>query len=287
MSQTGPSHGSRFAVAGKSVLVTGASSGIGREVAIDFGRGGARLLLVGRDVSRLSEVADTVDGAGGTAVPIEADIATDEGRAAIVRASESELGALDALVHSAGVYRRIPFTDMTPELFDFHLDSNLRAPYLLTHACLPLMRDGASVVFLSSSAAGAGIPNTSAYAASKAALEAVTRVLAVELAPRGIRVNAVAPGFTATPMNERLRADPAIVEKTLAATPMGRLSDPDDVSPAVLFLSSDAARFVCGAVLPVTGGYPNAFGAPRADGARRQSVPAQQEPTGGDVPPHD
>ncbi len=253
---------SQFALEGKRVLLTGASSGIGREIAVDMGRAGAHHVLVGRDPARLREVAEEVATAGGSAATVTADIVTADGRDAIVAAAETELGGIDVLVHSAGVYRRSPFEETTEDLLDFHLDANFRGPYLLTRACLPLLASGSSIVFLSSGAGSASIRNTSAYAASKAAISSLTGVLAVELAPRGIRVNAVAPGFVVTPMNEKLREDPSVVEFTLSITPLGRLSVPSDVSPAVMFLASDAARFVCGAVLPVTGGYPNAFAAP-------------------------
>jgi NAD(P)-dependent dehydrogenase (short-subunit alcohol dehydrogenase family) len=126
---------------------------------------------------------------------------------------------------------------------------------------LPLLATGSSITFLSSGAGIHNIRNTSAYAASKAAVNALTGVLAVELADLGIRVNAVAPGFTATPMNAELREDPAIAEFTISITPLGRLAQVNDIAPAIVFLASDAARFISGVILPVTGGYPNAFSA--------------------------
>ena len=118
-------------------------------------------------------------------------------------------------------------------------------------------------IFLSSAAGATSIRNTAAYAASKAALNSLTGVLSLELAAEGIRVNAVSPGFTATPMNEGLRAVPETMAQIVAATPAGRIATVEEIAPAVVFLASDAARFVYGVVLRVDGGYPNAFASVR------------------------
>jgi NAD(P)-dependent dehydrogenase (short-subunit alcohol dehydrogenase family) len=263
-----------FRLDGKRAVVTGASSGIGREIAAAFGRAGAHLLLVGRNQTRLSEAAGEVRATGAAASAIAVDLTTETGPADVVAAAAAELGRIDVLVHSAGVYERAAFEETTLETLDWHWNVNLRAPFALTQAALPLLRAGSSVVFLSSVAGATSIPDTAAYAASKAGLNSLTGVLAVELAPRGIRVNAVSAGFTATPMNERLRAVPAVAGRIIASTPAGRFGSVDEIALAVVFLASDAARFVYGVVLPVDGGYPNAFasapGAGHGDGDTRE-----------------
>ena len=159
------------------------------------------------------------------------------------------------LVHSAGVYQRQPFEEVSLEMLDWHWAINFRAPFALTQAALPHLREGSVVIFMSSVAGHTSIRNASAYSASKAALIALGGNLALELAPRGIRVNVVAPGFVETPMNEKLREDPEVVRTTIGATPLGRFARVEDIAPVVVFLASDAASYVTGTTIVADGGY--------------------------------
>lgn len=239
---------------GRTAVVTGASSGIGAAVARRLAEGGARLVLVGRDTGRLDDVLASLDGGGHQRVTLEL---TDS--AAIAWWAESlagPVGGVDVLVHSAGMFGPQPFPEITVETLDRMFAVNVRAPFLVTQALLPLLRERSAIVFVSSVSGHVGMSGQTAYGAMKSAIDGLARTLAVELAPRGIRVNAVAPGFTATPMNESLRAEPGRVERIHAATLAGRLGAVDDIANAVAFLASDDAAFVYGVTLPVDGGYP-------------------------------
>ena len=221
-------------------------------------------MLTGRSQERLSVTAAQIDklATGETCHTIAADLLEPAEQDALVEGAVEALGAVDILVHSAGIYERSPFEQTSPESLDRHWSTNVRAPFLLTQRALPHIAPGGSIIFLTSVAARTSIPNGSAYCSTKAALESLTGVLAIELAPRDVRVNAVAPGFTKTPMNERLRADPEVMRTTLSAIPAGRLGTVEDIAPAVVFLASDAARYITGEVFHIDGGYPTAFALP-------------------------
>lgn len=238
-------------LAGRVALVTGASSGIGACAARHLAAAGADVVLVGRDDARLAAtLADLrADGKHRT---VQADL-TDDGAIDDVVAAA---GPLDVLVQCAGVFGPTPFADITPDELDRVLAVNVRAPFLLARAALRVMRNPSAMVFVSSISGHVGIARQAAYGMSKSAVDGLTRTLAVELAPRGIRVNGVAPGFTATPMNEHIRQDEAKVDRLRSATLADRLGTPDDIARAIVYLASDAAAFVYGVTLPVDGGYP-------------------------------
>jgi len=232
----------------KVVVVTGAGSGIGRATARAFAARGDQVVLVGRRLEPLMET-----GAG---EPLVASV-TDP--AAIVEFVRSRYGRLDVLVHNAGVVRGGPLGSVVPSEVSEMLATNLVAPIMLTQEALPLLEASRGVVVNVSTAVGQrGWAGNSAYAASKAALDTLTRSWAVELAPRGVRVVAVAPGAIATPIGANQGWSPeriaAVRKWQLEVTPLGRVGEPDEVAWAIVRLASDEAGFVTGVVLPVDGG---------------------------------
>lgn len=245
---------SPFDLAGTVSVVTGASSGIGAEIARALGQAGSNVALVGRDANRLGVAARAVVNEGVEAHCIEADICAAGGPQLVVEEVLRRFNKLDVLVHSAGVFLPALFADTTDEILDAQMDTNLRAPFRLTRAAAPHLRSGSSVIFVSSMSGHVGSPECTAYCASKGAVELLVKALATEMAPRGVRVNAVAPGNVLTPMNQHLFQDPAFEREQLAETPAGRIGTVADIAPAVVYLASPAASYVHGASLLIDGG---------------------------------
>lgn len=239
-------------LAGKTAVVTGASSGIGTAIAEAMGRAGANVVLVGRDRARLEDCCRPL---GGSAVSVAVDLTDDAAPAQIVDTALERFGSLDVIVHSAGIFEPRPFAESSLESFDRQMDLNVRAPFALTQAALPQLRGGGVVIFISSIAGHAAFPNSAAYCATKGAIELMTRALAVELAPDGVRVNALAPGNIRTPMNEHLLESAEYEASMVERTPFGRVGVVEDIAPVAVFLASDAARYVHGASLLVDGGW--------------------------------
>lgn len=242
---------------GKVVVVTGASSGIGAEIATAMGAAGADVTLVGRDVDRLAEVQAAIRDAGGAASTVVADLAAEEAPEQVVASVLGRHGSLDALVHSAGVFKVGPIEDGVDAL-ERQWRLNVRAPYALTAKALPSLRGGGSVLFISSLAAKVGLAGTSAYAATKGAIEQLVRTLAVEEAPNKVRVNAIAPGHVRTPMNAELLADADYEAGLVKLTPLGRIGVPADIAPLAVLLASDGASFITGQSILVDGGWATA-----------------------------
>jgi NAD(P)-dependent dehydrogenase (short-subunit alcohol dehydrogenase family) len=240
-------------LAGRAALVTGASRGIGAGIARALDTAGARVALCARDREALDAVAATLTH---DPVVIAADLADPDAPAALADAALEVLGTVDVLVNNAALAARIPTTELTPALIDGLFAVNVRAPLLLIAALIPSMRAAGrgSIINLSSVSGVVGTPRRSAYGATKGAIDAATRSLAIELGPDNIRVNAIAPGVVDTALWERNKAIPGVIEQVERQTPLGRWSVPEDIADVVVFLASDAARFLTGETLCVDGG---------------------------------
>lgn len=236
-----------FSLEGKTILITGASSGIGRAAAIACAQAGATVILTGRDRERLDASLAVLD-AGAAHRVIVADL-TDPAQLA---ALAEQTGMLDGVVHSAGITGFAPVRMLQQGLLDAVMGANFSAPVLLTQKLLyrKTLNNGASMVFLSSIAAHTGTVGVGAYSASKAALEGFIRNLALEIAPRAMRANAIAPAMVATPM---VSTDPDFLAEKSRHYPLG-LGQPDDVAHAVVYLLADASRKVTGISLALDGG---------------------------------
>ena len=237
----------------KSVVITGASSGIGAEIAVTMARAGAAVALVGRDSKRLAATRRRIQDAGGTAVEISADLTSPTGPRDVIDAAVNGLGGLTTLVNAAGIFEPTPF-DKGVEVLDRHLAINVRAPYALACAAIPHLRPGGSILFVSSIGGHVGFPGCAAYGASKGAIELLVKCLAVEEAANGVRVNAVSPGNVRTPMNAHLFAEPEYEAQEIAMTPLGRIGEVEDIAPAAAFLASDSASYITGTSLVIDGG---------------------------------
>lgn len=240
---------------GKTALVTGASRGIGRATALALASAGARVLVhFGSDEQAADTVVKTIRDAGGKADKVGADLSAAQGPHELAgRVRELAGDRLDILVANAGVSKAATIEDTTIEDFDRIFAINVRAPFFLVQQLLPMMGEGGSIVLLSSLAARASVGNLSAYASSKGAIDTLVKHFASALGPRGIRVNAVAPGVVQTDMSNFTKTD-AGRDYTLGMQALKRLAEPDDIAGAALFLASDAARWVTGDTLHVDGG---------------------------------
>jgi NAD(P)-dependent dehydrogenase (short-subunit alcohol dehydrogenase family) len=240
-----------FHLHGKSVLVTGASSGIGRAVAVECARAGASVVISGRDQQRLDETLALMNEAGGVKhTACVADL-TDAAQAEQLVAAAGEI---DGVVHAAGIHGVMPLRMLRQGFMQSVLDGNFMAPLMLTQKLLhkKALRNNASIVFLTSIAAHTGTVGVGPYSASKAALEGMMRCLALEIAPRGMRANALAPGMVDTPL---LNQDRAWLDEKGKMYPLG-LGKPEDVAYAAIYLLADVSRKVTGIQMHLDGGIP-------------------------------
>ena len=248
---------SRFSLQGKRALVTGASRGIGTEIATVFADAGADVAIVGRDAEGLEATRHAVAGTGRRCVAIQADLRTVEGpRMAGARAIEL-LGAVDILVNNAGVFHRESLPETTVEHWEETQAVNLRAPFLLAQVVAPGMiaqRRG-KIINISSLAAQVGCEGHAAYSASKGGLDMLTRVMAAEWGPFNIQTNSIAPTVVLTDMGKKAWGDGAKSAPVKARIPLHRFGQPLEIADLALFLASPASDFICGQVVFIDGGY--------------------------------
>ncbi|MEK7270017.1 MAG: SDR family oxidoreductase [Planctomycetota bacterium] len=245
---------------GRIAAVTGAASGIGRACALAFAREGASLVLLDVDKRGLSGTVSLVRALRAASLPLACDVSDAAAVADAAKAARRRFGRLDALVNNAGIQVRGRLADLEPDRWARQIGVNLTGAYLVTRAFLPMLSKGraASVVNVASVHAHASRAETPAYAATKGALVAFSRSLALDLGADGIRVNSVSPGIIRTRLFEEAMGrskNPAAAERRrIAMHPLGRLGEPEDVAAAVLFLASPEASFVTGSDLVVDGG---------------------------------
>jgi NAD(P)-dependent dehydrogenase (short-subunit alcohol dehydrogenase family) len=236
-------------LAGLTALVTGATSGIGREVALQLAQQGAEVVVHGRSAERGAKIVRDIANIGGKARFVAADLNSAED----VRRLAAAAGAIDILVNNAGIYKFGGTTEVDDATFAEHVNVNLRAPYILVQRLVPGMveRGGGAVVNVSTLAASVPTSGAGIYGATKAGLEQLTRVWADEFGRAGVRVNAIAVGPTDTPGTAAI---PGVLDAVAAITTLGRPAEPSEIANAVVFLSSPQASYVNGAVLHATGG---------------------------------
>ena len=245
-------------LAGKTAIITGGSSGIGREIALRFAREGASVAIAGRDLSKAEAVVAEITAAGGTARAYACDVAKKADVDALVEAVTTDFGGLDILIANAGFWLKKPIEELTEEDWDKTIGINLKGSFFSAQAVIPAMRaqGGGKIVLLGSTAGMIAYPNGGVYCTSKAGVIMLTKVLAAELARHGINVNCLSPGGTATPLNAEVRQDPAAHEKLAGMTPTGKgFIDPADMAGTALFLASDAANAVHGVNIAVDDGF--------------------------------
>ncbi|ONI77893.1 short-chain dehydrogenase [Actinosynnema sp. ALI-1.44] len=240
-------------LSGKRVLVTGGTKGIGRATVLAFARAGAKVVTCGRaDSEAAASLSRGLKELGQVHKVVAADVTRPEDVAALVEETRTALGGLDVLVNNVGVDGMVPFERLAVAEWQRVVDHNTTTVFLVTQAVLPLLANGSSVVNIGSSVALRGRANGVHYTTSKAALIGFTRALCKEVGPRGIRVNAVAPGLTETEPGAGLPAH--AVERIVGMTALGRICQPEDVAGAVLFLAGDTSRYITGVTLNVDGG---------------------------------
>ena len=242
-------------LSGKTALVTGASRGIGRAIALELAKVGVQVLVHYSASPRQAEsVVAEIREAGGRAQALKADLALPGGAHDLAKQTRAIVGdRLDILVANAGLGKSATIEDTTVEDFDQLFAVNVRAPFFLVQQLLPILGSGSSVVLVSSLAAHAVVGNLSAYSATKGAIDTLVKHFAAALGGRGIRVNAVAPGVVNTDMSSFARSDQGR-DYTLGIQALKRVAEPDDISGAVAFLASDAARWITGDTLRIDGG---------------------------------
>jgi NAD(P)-dependent dehydrogenase (short-subunit alcohol dehydrogenase family) len=238
----------------KIAIVTGGASGIGLAIAERFVADGIQTIVIGRDKTKLENVKNKL---GNLCHPISFDLNDIAAIPLLVKDILKQFGHIDILVNNAGINLKKDFTEVTDEEFQRILLTNVTAVFALSREVVKDMieRKNGAIINISSMASQYGLPKVIAYTASKSAIEGMTRAMAVELSPKGIRVNCIAPGFIATDMSAKaLNGDLERKQKVMSRTPMGYMGDPVDIANAALYLANGEAKYITGVILPVDGG---------------------------------
>ncbi|RYZ29443.1 MAG: SDR family oxidoreductase [Chitinophagaceae bacterium] len=239
----------------KVAIVTGGGSGIGLAIAEKFVAAGIRTIIVGRDEEKLANAKMKM---GSLCDSYQCDLSDLATVPKMVIELVQRYGQVDILVNNAGINMKKEFTEVSDEEFQRVLQTNVTAVFVISREVVKCMLEKGikgSIINISSMASQYGIPKVIAYSASKSAIEGMTRAMATELSPKGIRINCIAPGFIATDMSAKaLNNDPERKGKALGRTPMGELGQPSDIGDAAVFLATDASKYITGVVLPVDGG---------------------------------
>lgn len=248
---------SLFDLTGQKALVTGASRGIGQEIAIALARAGADVAITAREVASLDASTAAITAQGRKAVPLALDVRDVAAVSTAFATAAERMGGLSILVNNAGVEEVTPSLDVTEETWDKILDTNLKGAFFVAQAAARHMQahGGGTIVNVCSLTSAVGVPTAVPYGASKSGLLGMTRALAAEWAPLGIRVNGIGPGYFRTEMTEVFYRDEAWAASMLAKIPAARFGDLRDLVGATAFLCADAARYVTGQILYVDGGY--------------------------------
>jgi NAD(P)-dependent dehydrogenase (short-subunit alcohol dehydrogenase family) len=235
-------------------IVTGGASGIGYAITEKFVNHGITTIIIGRDQKKLNTAKQKF---GKKCIPITFDLTATEGMHRLVKQIENQYGQIDILVNNAGINLKKDFIRVSDDEFQKIMWTNLNSVFAISREVSKEMisRGKGSIINISSMAAQYGLPKVIAYTASKSAIEGMTRAMAVELSPKGVRVNCIAPGFISTDMSAKaLNGDKERKQKVLSRTPMGMLGEPSDIGDAALFLALDSAKYITGVILPVDGG---------------------------------
>jgi len=238
----------------KIAIVTGGGSGIGFAIAEKFISAGIETIIVGRDEQKLAVAKEKM---GALCHAVSCDVNDLPSIPGMIGSIIKQFGQIDILVNNAGINMKKDFTEVTDEEFQSVITTNLSSVFAISREVVKHMlpRKTGSIINISSMAAQYGLPRVIAYSASKTAIDGMTRAMAVELSPKGIRINAIAPGFIETAMTAKaLNTDPERKQKVFSRTPMGFMGQPSDIGDAALFLATDASKYITGIVLPVDGG---------------------------------
>lgn len=238
----------------KVAIVTGGGSGLGYAIAEKFLQNGIVTIIAGRDKEKLNKAKEQL---GENCHAVTCDVSNLSSIPAFVDSVLKQFGRIDILVNNAGINQKKEFTEVTDEEFQNIITTNVTAVFSMSREVVKhmLLRGSGNIINISSMAAQYGLPKVIAYSASKTAIDGMTRAMAVELSPKGIRVNAIAPGFIYSAMTEKaLDSDPERKAKVFGRTPMGHMGQPVDIGEAALFLAGDAAKYITGVILPVDGG---------------------------------